>query len=47
MNMERFEKLNSRADENGIISEDGILEHSIDALQECIATNRKALSLCR
>jgi hypothetical protein len=44
MSLERFEKLNSRADEDGIISEDAILEHSVDALQECIATNREILT---
>jgi hypothetical protein len=44
MSLERFEKLNNRADEDGIISEDAILEHSVDALQECIATNRKIVT---
>lgn len=39
MNMNRFQKLYDRADESGVISEADIVEHSIDALQECIATN--------
>ena len=42
MSLARFKKLYDQADEQGIISEDAIVAHSVDALQECIATNRKS-----
>jgi hypothetical protein len=31
--------LYNRADEDGVISEDSFLEHSLDGLHECIANN--------
>jgi len=40
MNMAKFKALYSRADsDTGIISTENILEHSLDGLHECIATN--------
>lgn len=39
LNMDKFLALYDRADTEGVISEDSFLEHSIDGLHDCIATN--------
>jgi hypothetical protein len=39
LNLDKFMALYNRADEDGVISEDSFLEHSLDGLHECIANN--------
>jgi hypothetical protein len=39
MNFDKFVKLYNRAGPDGVISTDDMVEHSIEGIQECIATN--------